>query len=250
MTTLPHNIDIHTYQVHDQDIKMVHIPKGSYQMGLGQYDDPIEIHLQSDYEIAQYPVTNALWSAVMGSPNPHSAFTGDHNPVENVSWDDICQDDGFLDSLNGIKSIAKLNAADGKQFRLPTETQWEYAARGGKFWQQFPYTYSGGNHLKEVGWYHANSHGSTQAVGLKKPNILGLYDMSGNVWEWCADTWTNERKLIPTDGSSFHGKTSSLRVVRGGSWYYDLDWICRVTYRNWYLTFNRFVNVGFRLSRY
>ncbi|QQS30955.1 MAG: formylglycine-generating enzyme family protein [Sphingobacteriales bacterium] len=127
---------------------------------------------------------------------------------------------------------------------MPTEAQWEYAARGGQL--RGEYNYAGSNKLKEVGWYDQNSHSETKDVGLKIPNELGLYDMSGNVWEWCADNWHTDYKGAPQDGSAWEGGDSAFRVLRGGSWF-NLAVSCAVAYR-----FNNhpdgdYNNIGFRL---
>ncbi|MEZ4884530.1 MAG: SUMF1/EgtB/PvdO family nonheme iron enzyme [Chitinophagales bacterium] len=230
MTTTTIPIVTKTFHANGIPIEMVHIEAGSYEMGYGEEKSPITITFKEDYHIAQYPVTNELWKAVMGEANEHSAFTGSKHPVERVSWDDICEKGGFLDTLNALPAIAERNAATGKRFRLPTESQWEYAARGGKYWEQYPYQYAGSNHLKEVAWYDKNSHGSTQPVGLKMPNVLGLYDMSGNVFEWCEDIYNNDRSKIPTDGTACQDGDANRRLVRGGSWL-NLGDGCRVAYR-------------------
>lgn len=139
------------------------------------------------FYICKYEVTQKLWSEVM-KENP-SQMQGDDLPVEQVNWDD-CQ-----------AFIGKLNTITGKKYRLPTEAEWEYACRGGK--HSRGYAYSGSNDLDKVAWYDANSDGTTHPVGQKQPNELGLYDMSGNVWEWCQDQ--NEHS----------------RVCRGGSWIHN-----------------------------
>jgi formylglycine-generating enzyme required for sulfatase activity len=155
----------------------------------------------SDFSIGETEVTQALWRAVMGS-NP-SGFTGcDQCPVETVSWDDVQQ------------FIRKLNRLTGKSYRLPTEAEWEYAVRGGK--KSLGYKYCGSNDLEEVAWYNHNSEEKTHAVKGKKANELGLYDMMGNVWEWCSDWYgdhTSETETNPTGSAE-----GSSRVIRGGGW--------------------------------
>ena len=145
-------------------------------------------------------MTQELWQAVMGS-NP-SGFKGDNLPVECVSWDD-CQ-----------VFIRKLNSLTGQNFRLPTEAEWEFACRGGN--NSRGYKYSGSNNLGSVAWYDGNSGNKTHPVGTKAPNELGIYDMSGNVWEWCADWYGDYSSGAQTNPTGPYG--GSYRVYRGGSW--------------------------------
>ena len=190
-------------------IDMVRVEAGTFTMGAtpemkNPNDDEKPTHrvtLTNDYYIGKYEVTQALWKAVMGN-NP-SNFKGDNLPVDSVSWDD-CQD--FL---------SKLNRITGKTFRLPTEAEWEYAARGGN--KSRGYQYSGSNNLSDVAWYDDNSGNKTHAVGTKQPNELGIYDMSGNVMEWCQDRYgkyNSSSQVNPTGANSGYD-----RVSRGGSWF-------------------------------
>lgn len=156
----------------------------------------------STYYIGQYPVTQGLWKAVMGANNNPSNFKGDTLPVETVSWDECRKE--FIPKLNGLT---------GGGFRLPTEAEWEFAARGGL--KSKGCAYAGSDSLDRVGWYDKNSGLQTHPVGDKDPNELGIYDMSGNVWEWCED-WYD------TDCSS--------RVARGGGWCHSVGH-CTVSYR-------------------
>ncbi|WP_337487335.1 SUMF1/EgtB/PvdO family nonheme iron enzyme [Prevotella sp.] len=191
-------------------IDMVRVEAGTFTMGATpemkdpdyDYDEKPthQVTLTNDYYIGKYEVTQALWQAVMGS-NP-SKFKGDNLPVENVSWKD-CQE--FL---------SKLNNTTGKTFRLPTEAEWEYAARGGK--KNRGYLYSGSNNISDVAWYSDNSDNKTHAVGSKQANELGIYDMSGNVYEWCQDrkgSYSSSSQVNPTGAAS-----GSYRVRRGGYW--------------------------------
>ncbi len=137
---------------------------------------------------------------------------------------------------------------------MPTEAEWEYAARGGtrnatQTGASSQTKYAGSDKLKEVGWYDANSHGETKRVGLKEPNELGLYDMSGNVWEWCEDDWHDNYKGAPADGSAWIDapERGSNRVMRGGSWNFDAQY-CRVASRTSYPPGNRWYTIGFRLA--
>ena len=217
-------------------IDMVRVEAGMFTMGatpemenpFGDEKPPHQVTLTNDYYIGKYEVTQALWQAVMGS-NP-SNFKGDDLPVETVSWDD-CQ-----------KFIIKLNRITGKKFRLPTEAEWEYAARGGK--KSSGYQYSGSNNLSDVAWYTDNSGSKTHAVGSKQANELGIYDMTGNVWEWCQDRYgryDSSSQVNPTGANS-----GSYRVYRGGSWSFTARG-CRSSYRFNYSPGYRNYNLGFRL---
>lgn len=217
---------------------MVLVRGGTFQMGSNDFDATKPIHSVTlpDFEIGKYPVTQKLWQEIMGS-NP-SYFKGcDDCPVEKVSWDDVQE---FLKKLN--------HRHPGKNYRLPTEAEWEYAARGGN--QSKGYTYAGSNDIDEVTWYDKNSGGKPQLVGGKKANELGIYDMSGNVWEWCQDVWHDNYQGAPTDGSVWtragqHGR----RVLRGGSWYSD-PFYCRAANRYRAFQSYRYNYYGFRLVRH
>lgn len=173
-------------------------------------------------------MTQALWQAVMGS-NP-SGFKGSNLPVERVSWED-CQ-----------AFITKLNQLTGKTFRLPTEAEWEYAARGGA--KSRGYKYSGSNNIDDVAWYDDNSDDETHPVKTKAPNELGLYDMSGNVFEWCNDWYGDYSRSAQTNPTG--PNTGSFRVYRGGSWVSGAG-SCRVSFRNYDYPGYRFNLLGFRL---
>ena len=215
---------------------MVYVEGGTFTMGATSEqkkpdDDEKPTHRVSlsSFYIGKYEVTQALWKAVMGS-NP-SHFEGDNLPVENVSWND-CQ-----------TFLRKLNAMTGKNFRLPTEAEWEFAARGGN--RSRGYQYSGSNVLSDVAWYYDNSGSKTHNVGTKAPNELGIYDMSGNVWEWCQDwkgSYIGSAQTNPKGPSS-----GSYRVDRGGSWF-NFAWSCRVACRYCHTPDYRYFDLGFRLA--
>ena len=183
----------------------------------------------SSYYIGETEVTQALWTAVMGN-NP-SEFNGDNLPVDNVSWED-CQ-----------TFIGKLNDLTGKSSRLPTEAEWEYAARGGN--RSNHTQYSGGSMIDDVAWYRGNSGNKTHSVKTKKPNELGLYDMSGNVYEWCQDwygSYGSNAQTNPTGPDS-----GSRRVVRGSSWG-GSDRFCRTSSRHDISPGNHYFHLGLRLA--
>ena len=193
-----------------------------------EYERPAHQVTLSDYYIGRYEVTQKEWQAVMGD-NP-SKFYGDNLPVDYVSWND-CQD-----------FINKLNQLTGLKFRLPTEAEWEFAARGGK--QSKGYKYSGSDNAKNIAWYEKNSGSKPHQVGTKEPNELGIYDMSGNVGEWCGDwygRYSSSAQTNPTGPSS-----GSSRVLRGGSWSSGAG-SCRVSYRYRGNPSGRDSNNGFRV---
>jgi len=210
---------IETITVNGVSFNMVRVDGGTFMMGATSeqgndvWDGPAHQVTLSTYSIGETEVTQVLWQAVMGS-NP-SNRKGDNLPVEQVSWKD-CQ-----------KFIKKLNQLTGRRFRLPTEAEWEYAARGGN--KSRGYKYSGSNNIVDVAWYDDNSSRKTHSVKTKQANELGLYDMSGNVWEWCQDwygSYSSGSQTNPTGPPSGPG-----RVNRGGSWS-DLARGCRVSYRS------------------
>ena len=187
---------------------MVYVAGGTFTMGgtseqsSDAYDDEKPTHsvTLSSYYICKYEVTQALWRAVMGS-NP-SNFKGNNLPVENVSWND-CQ-----------TFINRLNSYTGRNFRLPTEAEWEFAARGGNYSRH--YKYSGSNYISDVAWYDGNSGNRTHPIGTKQANELGLYDMSGNVYEWCSDWYGSYSSYSQNDPTG--PNSGSYRVYRGGCW--------------------------------
>ena len=184
----------------------------------------------SDYYIGETEVTQELWTAVMGS-NP-SEFTGNmQRPVEKVSWDD-CQ-----------TFIRKLNELTGANFRLPTEAEWEFAARGGRY--SCGYQYSGSRKLGDVAWYYGNSSSTTHPVRTKSPNELGIYDMTGNVWEWCQDWFGNYSLSSQTNPTG--PSTGSNRVYRGGGWSSRAR-SCRSANRDDCMPGSRYYNLGLRLA--
>ena len=221
--------NVERFTVNGVTFEMVRVDGGSYQMGSysGSSDEqPVHTVNVSTFYIGKTEVTQALWAAVMGN-NP-SYFRGENLPVENVSWFD-CQE-----------FVERLSRLTGRIFRLPTENEWEYAARGGN--KSRGYIYSGSDDLYRVGWYTENSGSTTHPVGQKLNNELGIFDMSGNVWEWTSDLWSNNYNSPRNGGSS-----GSNRVNRGGGWSYDASG-CRVAGRNYYSPSFRSNNLGLRLA--
>lgn len=231
---------------------MIYVQGGSFVMGSvgGDNDEaPARQVTLSSFYISKHEVTQDEWRSVMGS-NP-SRFNGDDHPVENVSWHnalEYCNRRSLKEGLTEVYGNIDSNYptvdwnADG--YRLPTEAEWEYAARGGNRTRE--YSHSGSDNISDAGWYDGNSDGQTHSVSRKQANELGLYDMSGNVWEWCWD-WYGEygsgRQIDP------HGPdTGSDRVVRGGSWYY-FSWSARSTNRYKNIPFYRSYALGFRVVR-
>jgi formylglycine-generating enzyme required for sulfatase activity len=226
--------------------EMVRVQGGSFTMGSNDYDDEKPPHSVTvpTFSIGRYEVTQADWRSVMGTDPPELYNKGcDECPVESVSWDDI---QGFIKALN--KKM-------GKKYRLPNEAEWEYAARGGN--KSKGYKYAGGNDLGKVAWYDGNymtgetrgTKKTTHRVGDKAANELELFDMTGNVYEWCEDDWHGNYVGAPTDGEVWIERPSrgSFRVYRGGSWYFSAEY-CRVSYRNYFTPGGRYLNIGFRLA--
>jgi len=256
----------YTQVVKDVAFEMVYVEGGTFRMGATEKqteqagDDEYPVHevTLTDYYIGKYEVTQGVWKAVMGS-NPSYFQEGDDYPVERVNWNDI---QTFL---------RKLNQLTGRKYALPTEAQWEYAARSGKGGNKFVYAwcgggaiafsegasgsadrgeetkYSGSDDIDEVAWYGGNSDDTTHPVGTKQPNALGIYDMSGNVWEWCRDwggLYSSAPQTNPTGPSSGIG-----RILRGGSYYDEGSGTkeYRVSNRAASEPENRYTNCGFRL---
>ena len=219
--------------VDDISQNMVYIEEGAFMMGSNGTEalpdeQPVHQVTISSFYIGKYEVTQAQWEAVMES-NP-SSFKGSNLPVENVSWNEV-QD-----------FIHKLNALSGKVYRLPTEAEWEYAARGGN--KSGGYNYSGSDNAASVAWFVENSNSATHAVGTKSPNEIGLCDMNGNVREWCSDwygSFSNNTQTNPQGPS-----TGTYRVARGGSWAISA-WLLRVTIRFSNSPGARNDQLGFRL---
>lgn len=225
------------FTVDGVEFKMVFVEGGTFTMGATseqgddayEYEYPTHSVTLSDYYIGETEVTQALWQAVMGR-NP-SVFKGDNLPVEKVSYEDV------------KTFITKLNEKTGKTFRLPTEAEWEYAARGGK--KSRGYKYSGSNNIDNVAWYHENSNWKTHPVKTKQPNELGIYDMSGNVFEWCSDWYGDYTSKAQTDPQG--PSSGSYRVYRGGSLLSDAR-DCRISTRGFDDPSFKLFKLGFRLA--
>ncbi len=214
------------------ELDMVFVKGGTFMMGSnnGENDErPVHQVTVSDFSIGTYEVTQAQWRDVMGN-NPSFFSTCDECPVESVSWDDVQQ------------FITTLNSKTGKNYRLPTEAEWEYAARGGN--QSRGYTFSGSEDIGTVAWYSENSSRKTHPVGQTQSNELGIYDMTGNVWEWCSDwygPYSSSAEVNPS--GAYSGR---YRVGRGGGWSRDPR-SCIVAYRSVNGPGVRSDDLGFRL---
>ena len=227
---------VETITVKGVSFNMIKVQGGTFTMGAtveqgsdAESDEkPMHKVTLSDYYIGETEVTQELWKVVMGS-NP-SYFSGTNLPVEKVSWND-CQ-----------TFITKLNQLTGRNFRLPTEAEWEYAARGGQ--KSRGYKYAGSNTLSDVAWYWDNSSRKTHPVKQKQANELGLYDMCGNVWEWCQDWYGNYGSAAQTNPTG--PSSGARRVLRGGCWYFSAS-DCRVANRDYNSPGGRYDFLGFRV---
>jgi formylglycine-generating enzyme required for sulfatase activity len=225
-----------SYAKHPSEPEMVFVEGGTFWMGCtleqeetcDSDESPLNRVTLNSFQMGKYAVTQTEWELIMGN-NP-SLFKGDHLPVENVSWDNVQE------------FINQLNVVTGKQYRLPMEAEWEFAARGGNKSQG--YKYSGSHNLNNVGWFKDNSGDITHQVGTKMPNELGIFDMSGNVWEWCMDLYGTY--LASEQEESMVVFSGPYRVLRGGGWYCPAS-RCRVTYRDADKPDNFHCSYGFRL---
>ncbi len=199
----------------------------------GSYSDESPVHRVSlrSFAMGKTEVTQGQWRAVMGNNPSYVSSCGADCPVEQVSWNDA-QD-----------YVRKLSAHTGKTYRLPSEAEWEYACRAGG-----RHEYCGGDSIESVAWYASNSNSKTHSVAGKQANAFGLYDMSGNVWEWTEDCWNGSYSGAPSDGSAWTSGDCGKRVLRGGSWNYGPRG-ARSAIRSRSVSAGWDINVGFRLAR-
>jgi formylglycine-generating enzyme required for sulfatase activity len=215
--------------------QLVQVAGGTFLMGNDSQlrERPVHSVTVADFQLSRYPVTQAQWQAVMGN-NPSEFQLSPEHPVDQVSWE-MAQE--FL---------ARLRDLTGERFRLPKETEWEFAARGGNLSKGF--TYSGSNELADVAWFNGNSQFKTHPVGQKAANELGFHDLCGNVWEWCADRVPKEYDQPDRIPGWEEDAESNDRVLRGGS-YINYAVFCRSTYR-WIDRPDNVENyIGLRLAR-
>ena len=230
-----------TIQIQIPTIEMVYVRGGEFLMGCtGEQrmdcqpeETPAHLVRQSDFLISKYEVTQELWMAVMGGKNP-SKVIGDSLPVTRITW------------YAAREFTQKLSKMTGKKYRLPTESEWEYAARGGNL--SHGYKYSGSDDLSEVAWYKKNSGRKPHRIGTKKPNELGIYDMSGNVYEWCYDGFEfYEMSLSGNIENPAGNDWSNVKIIRGGGMT-SFPNVCRISARTRATDTYQFNFVGFRLA--
>lgn len=240
----PAGVETTTFEVNNVKFKMVTVKGGTFMMGSNASDvnkdqRPAHKVTVSDFSIGQLEVTQVLWRAVM-SDDP-SEFSGKNLPVDNVTWEE-CQ--RFVTILNQI--MHETGQLTPKQnFHLPTEAQWEFAARGGN--NSKGYKYAGSNDISAVAWTRANAGDKTHSVASKTPNELGLYDMSGNVWEWVQDWYAPYSASEQTDPINSADKKSGRVIKRGGSWYYAQEERFTPSFRYGYYTDVTDSSIGMRL---
>ncbi|HMV43018.1 MAG TPA: SUMF1/EgtB/PvdO family nonheme iron enzyme [Leptospiraceae bacterium] len=217
-------------------MEFVLIPAGEFMMGCSEEENKCfdsekpahKVRITKPFYMGKFEVTQGQWKAVMGTNPSNYKDCGDNCPVEQVSWNDVQE------------FIKKLNSKEGKKYRLPTEAEWEYVARAGTTTKYYS------NDLDSIAWYDKNSGRKTHPVGQKKPNAFGLYDMSGNVSEWCEDWYHGGYYGESPSNDPAGPSSSSNRVLRGGSWYYSVD-LMRSSYRIKYSPDLRSYGIGFRL---
>lgn len=226
-------------------LELVWIPPGSFLMGSPEdeqarydFESPQhEVTITEGFWMSKYEITQLQWLTIMGN-NP-SSFKGDNRPVEMVSWNDIRGTEGYLEQLN--------EKHPGYNFRLPSEAEWEYAYRAGTTTRFYWGDDLNHTQIDDYAWYEENSGGETHEVGQKLPNAWGLYDMAGNVWEWCEDDWHWDYLDAPNDGSPWvRSPRGSPRLLRGGSWDSHPN-LCRAADRRYYSQVSRYFIFGFRV---
>jgi formylglycine-generating enzyme required for sulfatase activity len=238
--------------------EMIFVEGGSFMFGDGSHNNnpPTSVKV-SDFYISKYLVTQDLYEAVMGENL--SYFKGAHRPVDQASWLHATQFCNELSKKMGKEQVYDIQDVKNgivipdlskNGFSLPSEAVWEYTARGGKF--NDPYKFSGSDYLKEVGWYGENSHQETKPVGLKLPNALGLYDMSGNVWEWCEDDIGGSYTIFENNtnnpiNNKYRRSEYKRRIIRGGSWSLVAVSNGLVSFRNFQDFDIQEIKFGFRL---
>ena len=235
--------EIEVFDTESFGMEFVAVPQGSFQMGApsgeqGTEPDERPVHTVTfnyEFEIMTTEVTQRMWLEVMGS-NP-SHFSGLDKPVEMVSWND-CQD--FVDVMN--------NLDPSHAYHLPSEAEWEYCCRAGTITRFYWGADWGDSTINGNAWWSVNSGGMTHEVANKLPNSWGIYDMSGNVWEWCEDWYHSNYNEAPSNGSAWLIPQDSCRVNRGGSWYTDAQY-CRSSCRNYCNPSRSYYGIGFRLVR-
>jgi formylglycine-generating enzyme required for sulfatase activity len=250
-----HGSSFLTFTVGSVSFKMIFVEGGDFTLTYGNRNysnssSPNNVTVTgtlSDYYIGQTEVTNALWVAVMGGTAPSESSKADDFPVSNITWPDISG--SSIEGTDASCFLKKLNDAVatqlplGMKFKLPTEAQWGYAAKGGK--HSNGYTYGGSDTIGDVAWYTENSTSKSHAVGTKPANELGLYDISGNSWEWCQD-WYAEVPAGSIGKDYVNTTESSWHVYRGGGWR-NIAVECTVSYRSYGTLTYKTNNVGLRL---
>ena len=246
--------------------EMIPIKGGEFMMGsnASKREQPIHKREITDFYIGKYPITNRQYAVFLNTYGSDKVLEGKHKGEQMIkAYNSGVEKQGnhweaakgyedhpivYVSWYGAIIYCEWLREETDLAYRLASEAEWEYAVRGGNKSQG--YRYAGSNQLKEVGWYGENSHSETKPVGLKQANELGIYDMSGNVWEWCQDLWHNSYKGASKNGTAREeGEDKLRRVVRGGSWYFN-DYICGVSYRLRSYANDRFNGFSFRVARY
>lgn len=226
-------------------MEFVTVPAGSFEMGSppgdpGSFEAERPVHTVTfdySFEIMTTEVTQAMWEELMQNPwSDPSHFSGPDRPVDNILWEECL---AFADAMNELDP--------GHEYRLPSEAEWEYACRAGTttrfYWGDDP----GYTEIWQYAWFSENSGGETHPVGEKLPNSLGLFDMSGNGWEWCLDTWHADYEGAPADGSAWM-EGSADHIIRGGGWIIGGRY-CRSAHREYISAGNTYSFLGFRLVR-